>query len=84
MAPTSFGTLCFRNDHHGHAVGEGDRGSARNPRVFHHANVIIHRAALVAAARGKTPARVSGMELTVEDKFDPDSHFLPGSPAASR
>ena len=55
-----------------------------NPRVFHHANVIIDRAG--SARRQEKIAGIGfpGMDLTVEETtFDPDGHFLswkPGSP----
>jgi hypothetical protein len=55
-----------------------------NPRVFHHANVIIDRSG--SARRQEKVAGIGfpGMDLTVEETtFDPDGHFLswkPGSP----
>jgi Flp pilus assembly protein TadD len=55
-----------------------------NPKVFHHANVIIDRSGSALRKEPKPGAGFSGMDLTVEeDTFDPDGHFLswkPGSP----
>ena len=48
-----------------------------NPRVFHHANVIIDRSHSARRHEEKPGAGFPGMDLTVqEDTFDPDSHFL--------
>ncbi len=54
-----------------------------NPRVFHHANLLLDRSGS-SRRREKSPGSgFAGMELSiVEDTFDPDSHFLfwkPGS-----
>lgn len=54
-----------------------------NPRVFHHANVIIDRARSSERHEDKPGAGFSGMDLTVqEDTFDPDSHFLSWKPGS--
>ena len=54
-----------------------------NPRVFHHANVIIDRARSSERHEEKPGAGFSGMDLTVqEDTFDPDSHFLSWKPGS--
>ncbi len=55
-----------------------------NPKVFHHANVIIDRSGSSLRKETAPGAGFAGMDLTVEeDTFDPDGHFLswkPGSP----
>jgi tetratricopeptide (TPR) repeat protein len=54
-----------------------------NPRVFHHANVIIDRARSSERHEEKPGSGFSGMDLTVqEDTFDPDSHFLSWKPGS--
>ena len=54
-----------------------------NPKVFHHANVIVDRS---GSALRKEPAPgvgFPGMDLTVEeDTFDPDGHFLSWKPGS--
>lgn len=54
-----------------------------NPRVFHHANVILDRSR--AARRHETVpgAGFAGMDLVFEEEtFDPDGHFLSWKPGA--
>jgi len=55
-----------------------------NPKVFHHANVIVDRSGSSLRKEPTPGAGFAGMDLTVEeDTFDPDGHFLswkPGSP----
>ncbi len=55
-----------------------------NPKVFHHANVILDRAGSSALKEATPGTGFPGMDLTVEEEtFDPDGHFLswkPGSP----
>jgi tetratricopeptide (TPR) repeat protein/mono/diheme cytochrome c family protein len=55
-----------------------------NPKVFHHANVIVDRSGSSLRKEPTPGAGFPGMDLTVEeDTFDPDGHFLswkPGSP----
>ena len=54
-----------------------------NPRVFHHANVIIDRSRSSQRHEEKAGAGFPGMDLTVqEDTFDPDSHFLSWKPGS--
>lgn len=54
-----------------------------NPRVFHHANVIIDRSRSSRHHEEKPGAGFPGMDLTVqEDTFDPDSHFLSWKPGS--
>jgi Flp pilus assembly protein TadD len=54
-----------------------------NPRVFHHANVIIDRSRSSRRHEDKPGAGFPGMDLTVqEDTFDPDSHFLSWKPGS--
>jgi Flp pilus assembly protein TadD/mono/diheme cytochrome c family protein len=54
-----------------------------NPRVFHHANVIIDRSRSSRRREEKPGAGFPGMDLTVqEDTFDPDSHFLSWKPGS--
>jgi tetratricopeptide (TPR) repeat protein len=54
-----------------------------NPRVFHHANVIIDRARSSERHEEKPGSGFPGMDLTVqEDTFDPDSHFLSWKPGS--
>ena len=54
-----------------------------NPRVFHHANVIIDRSRSSRRHEEKPGAGFPGMDLTVqEDTFDPDSHFLSWKPGS--
>lgn len=55
-----------------------------NPRVFHHANVIIDRSG--SARRQEKIAGIGfpGMDLTVEETtFDPDGHFLSWKPGSA-
>ena len=55
-----------------------------NPRVFHHANVIIDRSQSARRLEPTPELGFAGMDITFEETaFDPDSHFLswkPGSP----
>jgi len=55
-----------------------------NPRVFHHANVILDRSRSSRRQEAVPGAGFPGMDLAVEEEtFDPDGHFLswkPGSP----
>lgn len=55
-----------------------------NPRVFHHANVIIDRSQSARRLEPTPGLGFPGMDITFEETaFDPDSHFLswkPGSP----
>jgi Flp pilus assembly protein TadD/mono/diheme cytochrome c family protein len=55
-----------------------------NPRVFHHANVIIDRSQSARRLEATPGLGFPGMDITFEETaFDPDSHFLswkPGSP----
>lgn len=54
-----------------------------NPRVFHHANVIIDRSGSALRKEPKPGAGFPGMDLTIEeDTFDPDGHFLSWKPAS--
>ena len=53
-----------------------------NPKVFHHANVIIDRSGS-ALRKEASDAGFEGMDLTVEeDTFDPDGHFLSWKPGS--
>jgi tetratricopeptide (TPR) repeat protein/mono/diheme cytochrome c family protein len=55
-----------------------------DPRVFHHANVIIDRSQSARRLEPTPGLGFPGMDITFEETaFDPDSHFLswkPGSP----
>lgn len=54
-----------------------------NPRVFHHANVIIDRSGGSRRHETVPGAGFAGMDLTVEeDTFDPDGHFLSWKPGS--
>ena len=54
-----------------------------NPKVFHHANVIIDRAGNARRLEPKPGAGFEGMDVTVqEDSFDPDAHFLSWKPGS--
>ena len=54
-----------------------------NPKVFHHANVIIDRSGSALRKEPTPGAGFSGMDLTVEeDTFDPDGHFLSWKPGS--
>jgi Flp pilus assembly protein TadD len=54
-----------------------------NPKVFHHANVIIDRAGNARRLESKPGEGFEGMDITVqEDSFDPDSHFLSWKPGS--
>jgi len=54
-----------------------------NPRVFHHANVILDRAGNARRMETKPGVGFEGMDITVqEDSFDPDSHFLSWKPGS--
>jgi len=55
-----------------------------NPRVFHHANVIIDRSRSSRANEIEPGAGFPGMDLTVAEKtFDPDGHFLSWKPGSA-
>jgi tetratricopeptide (TPR) repeat protein len=55
-----------------------------NPRVFHHANVIIDRSRSSRRREIAPGAGFPGMDLTVEeDTFDPDGHFLSWKPGSA-
>lgn len=54
-----------------------------NPRVFHHANVVIDRSGASRRHETVPGAGFPGMDLTVEeDTFDPDGHFLSWKPGS--
>jgi tetratricopeptide (TPR) repeat protein/mono/diheme cytochrome c family protein len=54
-----------------------------NPRVFHHANVIIDRSGSARRKELVPGGGFEGMDLTVEeDTFDPDGHFLSWKPGS--
>ncbi len=54
-----------------------------NPRVFHHANVIVDRQASMRKHEISPGAGFGGMDLTIEDNtFDPDGHFLSWKPGS--
>src|SRR5450755_2816545 len=55
-----------------------------NPRVFHHANVILDRSH-AARRRESTPGSgFSGMDVVFEEEsFEPDGHFLSWKPGSS-
>jgi Flp pilus assembly protein TadD len=54
-----------------------------NPKVFHHANVIIDRAGSALRKETAAGSGFEGMDLTVEeDTFDPDGHFLSWKPGS--
>ncbi len=54
-----------------------------NPRIVHHANLLIDRAHSSRARESSPGSGFEGMDLSIEaDRFEPDSHFLfwkPGS-----
>lgn len=55
-----------------------------NPKIFHHANVIVDRSS--ASRRHETTPGVGfeGMDLSVEEEtFDPDGHFLSWKPGSA-
>ena len=57
-----------------------------NPRVFHHANVIIDRSRSARRHETAPGAGFPGMDLSAlaveEDTFDPDGHFLSWKPGS--
>ncbi len=54
-----------------------------NPRVFHHANVILDRSGSARRNEVQPGAGFPGMDLTVEEHtFDPDGHFLSWKPGS--
>ncbi|HWE00293.1 MAG TPA: hypothetical protein VG345_14685, partial [Bryobacteraceae bacterium] len=54
-----------------------------NPRVFHHANVILDRSGATRRQEAVPGAGFPGMDLTVEEEtFDPDGHFLSWKPGS--
>jgi tetratricopeptide (TPR) repeat protein len=54
-----------------------------NPRVFHHANVILDRSGAMRRQEASPGAGFPGMDLTAEeDTFDPDGHFLSWKPGS--
>ncbi|MDQ2844648.1 MAG: hypothetical protein M3Y72_27105, partial [Acidobacteriota bacterium] len=55
-----------------------------NPRVFHHANVVIDRSGSARRQEKIAGFGFPGMDLTVEENtFDPDGHFLSWKPGSS-
>jgi tetratricopeptide (TPR) repeat protein len=54
-----------------------------NPRVFHHANVILDRSRSSRRQERIAGAGFPGMDLAVEEEtFDPDGHFLSWKPGS--
>jgi tetratricopeptide (TPR) repeat protein len=54
-----------------------------NPKVFHHANVVIDRGGSALRKETSPGAGFEGMDLEVEeDTFDPDGHFLSWKPGS--
>jgi Flp pilus assembly protein TadD len=54
-----------------------------NPRVFHHANVIVDRSRSSRRQERTPGAGFPGMDLAVEEEtFDPDGHFLSWKPGS--
>ena len=54
-----------------------------NPRVFHHANVILDRSGAMRRQEATPGAGFPGMDLTAEEEtFDPDGHFLSWKPGS--
>lgn len=54
-----------------------------NPRVFHHANVILDRSRAALRREVSPGAGFPGMDLEFEEEtFDPDGHFLSWKPGA--
>jgi Flp pilus assembly protein TadD len=54
-----------------------------NPRVFHHANVILDRSRSSRRQERVPGAGFPGMDLAVEEEtFDPDGHFLSWKPGS--
>lgn len=55
-----------------------------NPKVFHHANVIIDRSGSARRQETVPGAGFPGMDLTVEENtYDPDGHFLSWKPGSA-
>jgi tetratricopeptide (TPR) repeat protein len=55
-----------------------------NPKVFHHANVIIDRSGSARRQETIPGAGFPGMDLTVEENtYDPDGHFLSWKPGSA-
>ncbi len=54
-----------------------------NPKVFHHANVILDRSGAARRQEATPGEGFGGMDLTIEeDTFDPDGHFLSWKPGS--
>lgn len=54
-----------------------------NPRVFHHANVVLDRSGSALRNEIRPGEGFPGMDLTVEEHtFDPDGHFLSWKPGS--
>jgi tetratricopeptide (TPR) repeat protein len=54
-----------------------------NPRVFHHANVVLDRSGAARRQEAVPGAGFPGMDLTIEEEtFDPDGHFLSWKPGS--
>ena len=54
-----------------------------NPRVFHHANVILDRSRAAVRHESTPGTGFPGMDLVFEEEtFDPDGHFLSWKPGA--
>ena len=55
-----------------------------NPKVFHHANVIIDRSQSARRLEPTPGTGFAGMDITFEETtFDPDSHFLSWKPGSA-
>ena len=54
-----------------------------NPKVFHHANVVLDRSGAARRQELVPGEGFSGMDLTIEEEtFDPDGHFLSWKPGS--
>lgn len=55
-----------------------------DPRIFHHANVIVDRSSASRRHETAPGAGFSGMDLSVEEEtYDPDGHFLSWKPGSA-
>jgi Flp pilus assembly protein TadD len=54
-----------------------------NPKIFHHANILVDRSGTVRKRQATPDAGFEGMDLEIEsESFDPDSHFLSWKPGS--
>jgi len=55
-----------------------------NPKIFHHANILVDRAGVSRSREAEPGAGFEGMDLEIEsESFDPDGYFLSWKPGSA-